>query len=96
MSRINLSEEDANKTQSNIGPVRWMAPESIKENKYSTKSDVWAFGVTIVEILTQQNPYPHLQLIEVVSYYHFSFYVLNFELQNVFFFFFHFYLIKTT
>ena len=68
MSRINLSEEDANKTQSRVGPIRWMAPECIKESKYSTKSDVWAFGITIVEIVTQQKPYPYLQLMEVVSY----------------------------
>ncbi len=30
------------KTKSNVGPVRWMAPECIGELKYSTKSDVWA------------------------------------------------------
>ena len=68
MSRINLEEEDANKTQSNVGPIRWMAPECIKENKYSLKSDVWAFGITIVEIVIHQIPYPHLQLMEVVSF----------------------------
>ena len=68
MSRINLGEEDANKTQSNTGPIRWMAPECIKQNTYSLKSDVWAFGITTIEILTQDIPYPEeTQLIEVVS-----------------------------
>jgi serine/threonine protein kinase len=28
-----------------IGPVRWMAPESLATRKYSKKSDVWSFGI---------------------------------------------------
>ena len=67
MSRINLSEEDANKTTSQTGPVKWMAPECIKEGKYSLKSDVWSFGVTIVEIITRDRPYPNIQPLNVVS-----------------------------
>ena len=30
-----------------------MAPESIKFHTYSEKSDVWAFGVTMWEIMTR-------------------------------------------
>ena len=44
-----------------------MSPESIIRNQYSTKSDIWSFGVTIVEIWTQQIPYPQLTLLEIVS-----------------------------
>ena len=44
-----------------------MSPESITKNQYSTKSDVWSFGVTIVEIWTQNRPYPELTLLQVVS-----------------------------
>nr|XP_026691195.1 muscle, skeletal receptor tyrosine protein kinase-like isoform X2 [Ciona intestinalis] len=33
-------------------PVRWMAPESIMYGKYSSNSDIWAFGVTMWEIYT--------------------------------------------
>ena len=66
MSRINLSEEDANKTNSDVGPIRWMAPECIKTNKYSFKSDVWAFGITIIEILTRKIPYPHIHSLMTV------------------------------
>ena len=44
-----------------------MSPESIIKNQYSTKSDIWSFGVTIVEIWTQKTPYPQLALLEVVS-----------------------------
>ncbi|CAD6188357.1 unnamed protein product [Caenorhabditis auriculariae] len=33
-------------------PLRWLSPEAISENTYSTKSDVWAYGVVLWEILT--------------------------------------------
>jgi serine/threonine protein kinase len=33
------------KTKTNIGLIRWMAPESIAKRKYSKKSDVWSFGI---------------------------------------------------
>eukprot|EP01122_Echinamoeba_exundans_P001472 TRINITY_DN1151_c0_g1_i2.p1 TRINITY_DN1151_c0_g1~~TRINITY_DN1151_c0_g1_i2.p1 ORF type:complete len:288 (+),score=67.31 TRINITY_DN1151_c0_g1_i2:95-865(+) len=39
-------------TNASIGPVPWMAPEQISDRLYSEKSDVWAFGATVVEILT--------------------------------------------
>ena len=67
MSRIVLEEEDANKTQSTIGPIRWLAPECINDQKYSLKSDVWAFGITIIEILTQSIPFKDLQIMDVVK-----------------------------
>ena len=44
-----------------------MSPESIKKKQYSTKSDVWSFAVTIVEIWTQEKPYPQFAVLEVVS-----------------------------
>lgn len=33
-----------------------MAPESLIERKYSAKSDVWSYGVTIWEMLARQEP----------------------------------------
>ena len=38
--------------------IKWMAPEVLLYNKYSTKADVWSFGVLMMEVLTHgQEPY---------------------------------------
>ncbi|EKX35660.1 hypothetical protein GUITHDRAFT_53133, partial [Guillardia theta CCMP2712] len=37
---------------SRAGRARWMAPESLLRHRYSEKSDVWAFGVTLWEVWT--------------------------------------------
>ena len=38
-------------TKSNLGPLKYMSPESIANNSYSTQSDVWSFGIVVWEIL---------------------------------------------
>ena len=34
-----------------VGPVRWMAPETLKERIWSFKSDTWSFGVLCWEVM---------------------------------------------
>ncbi|XP_078388791.1 tyrosine-protein kinase Mer-like [Cetorhinus maximus] len=52
-------------------PVKWMAIESMAELIYTTKSDVWSFGVTMWEIVTRGNtPYPGLQNHEIYDFLH--------------------------
>ncbi|XP_073975567.1 discoidin domain-containing receptor 2-like isoform X2 [Rhodnius prolixus] len=50
-------------------PVRWMACESVFLGKYTTKSDVWSFGVTLWEVLNlcRRRPFENLTDSEVVE-----------------------------
>ena len=31
-------------------PVRWMSPEAVKWGRFTTESDIWAYGVVLWEI----------------------------------------------
>ncbi|KAJ1122705.1 hypothetical protein NDU88_001190 [Pleurodeles waltl] len=48
-------------------PYRWTAPEALLYGRFSTKADVWSFGVLLFEIITHgQSPYPGLSNSEVL------------------------------
>lgn len=49
-------------------PIKWMAIESLSESIYTTKSDVWSFGVTMWEILSRgRTPYPGVHNYELLD-----------------------------
>eukprot|EP01105_Mastigella_eilhardi_P020286 TRINITY_DN481_c0_g1_i8.p1 TRINITY_DN481_c0_g1~~TRINITY_DN481_c0_g1_i8.p1 ORF type:complete len:856 (+),score=101.89 TRINITY_DN481_c0_g1_i8:152-2569(+) len=49
-------------------PVRWTAPEGITSRIFTTKSDVWSFGVTLWEIMSYgARPYETLGNPEVIE-----------------------------
>jgi len=50
---------------SNLGPVAWMAPESLSKQIYSRKSDAWSFGIVVWEVCTQETPHLGMQLIDL-------------------------------
>ncbi|KAG9478187.1 hypothetical protein GDO78_013279 [Eleutherodactylus coqui] len=50
-------------------PVKWIAIESLADRVYTTKSDVWSFGVSMWEIATRgQTPYPGVENSEIYDY----------------------------
>ncbi|NWS85262.1 DDR2 protein, partial [Toxostoma redivivum] len=50
-------------------PIRWMSWESILLGKFTTASDVWAFGVTLWETFTlcREQPYSHMSDEQVIE-----------------------------
>ncbi|XP_015240495.1 PREDICTED: tyrosine-protein kinase CSK-like isoform X2 [Cyprinodon variegatus] len=51
-------------------PLRWYPPEYFKNNYYSFKGDVWAFGIVLWEMQTFGTlPYPNLETSEEVVFH---------------------------
>ncbi|CAL8318162.1 unnamed protein product [Lota lota] len=50
-------------------PIRWMPPESIFYNRYTSESDVWAYGVVLWEVFSHgMQPYYGMAHEEVIYY----------------------------
>jgi proto-oncogene tyrosine-protein kinase Ret len=64
MSRL-LHVADVGKTYSNIGPIRWMAPESLAQQIYSKKTDIWSFGIVVYEVVAQREPHVDVNPLDV-------------------------------
>jgi len=59
-------EDEQHKSAMEVGPVRWMSPESLDTRIYSVKSDAWGFGVLIWELLTQKLPWADLDNVNAI------------------------------
>jgi serine/threonine protein kinase len=60
MSENLIDKPDREEDENEAGPLKHMAPESIKSKKFSKESDIWAFGVTVFEIATAAEPHANV------------------------------------
>jgi hypothetical protein len=66
LSRVLQQQQEQGRTTSAVGPIRWMAYESLVDQTYSCQSDVWMFGVTLWEFVSAAKvPFAGLTTAEV-------------------------------
>jgi tRNA A-37 threonylcarbamoyl transferase component Bud32 len=63
MSRTLANAAEQGHTASMIGPIKSMSPESLKDRIYSSKTDIYSFGILIYEVFAEKEPFAHLDLI---------------------------------
>lgn len=58
MSRVVDAQLNFYQNESSQLPVKWAAPESLKYGQFSSKSDVWSFGICLWELFSKgETPY---------------------------------------
>lgn len=66
LSRLLEDKQNEQTTNSSLGPVRWMAPEAIRDRCYSSASDAFSFGVLMAEVWSDGAP-PYADLKSVAD-----------------------------
>lgn len=65
---IPLALEDRKNRSKVSWPDKWMAPETVVHEVFTTKSDVWSYGIVLYEIITYGKiPYPAMTNKEVIE-----------------------------
>ncbi|XP_014256336.1 insulin-like receptor [Cimex lectularius] len=69
MTRDIYETEYYRKGSKGLLPVRWMAPESLKDGVFTSHSDAWSYGVVLYEMATlASQPYQGLSNDQVLRY----------------------------
>ncbi|XP_012683768.1 megakaryocyte-associated tyrosine-protein kinase isoform X2 [Clupea harengus] len=66
VSDFGLTKGDSKGSEQVKLPVKWTAPEALRKEKFSTRSDVWSYGIFLWETFSYgRQPYPKMSLKEV-------------------------------
>lgn len=69
VSDFGLARDECFQREAGKIPIKWTAPEAIKDNAFSSKSDMWSFGVLLWEIYSfGRGPYPRIAINDVVRH----------------------------
>jgi hypothetical protein len=64
-----LMNERGSVYDSGICSIKWSAPEAVTHKRFSTASDVWSFGVLIVEVMTCRPPLDNIPMSEYLLHF---------------------------
>lgn len=69
MTRTLIESDYYRFTKKGMLPVRWMSPESLWDGMFTSKSDIWSFGILVFEIVTFGSfPYQGLSNNQVLEF----------------------------
>ena len=77
MSR-DLADENYYVSHGGMIPIKWTAPEALHYKKYSTASDVWAYGCLLYEIWSLgHKPFERYRNVQVNPYFKHAYLLLT-------------------
>ena len=69
LSRMVTPQHDYYRSASSLMPIQWSAPEALRDKRFSSKNDVWSYGVLLWELFSDgAQPYAAIPNNEIRAY----------------------------